>query len=197
VRELLDIYEEQFRKHPDKKDVRWRIEHAQVVHPGDLPRFAKLGVIPSIQGLFACSDGPWVVDRLGPQRARERGYLFRAMIESGAVVTNGTDPPVEEIDPIASFHCSITRELPDGSLFFPEQAMTREQALHSYTMGNAYAAFEDTSKGSLEPGKLADITVLSRDIMTIPPPEIRGAMVVYTIVGGKVRYERGQATSGK
>jgi len=197
VRELLDIYEEQFRKHPDKKDVRWRIEHAQVVHPQDLPRFAKLGVIPSIQGLFACSDGPWVVDRLGPERARERGYLFRAMIESGAVVTNGTDPPVEEIDPIASFHCSVTRELPNGSLFFPEQAMTREQALHSYTLGNAYAAFEDKSKGSLEPGKLADITVLSRDIMTIPPQEIRGATVVYTIVGGKLRYQQDQAKSGE
>lgn len=197
VRELFEIYEDQFKKHPDKKDLRWRIEHAQVVHPQDLPRFATLGVIPSVQGLFACSDGPWVVERLGAQRAQQRGYLFRAMLESGAVVTNGTDPPVEEIDPIASFHCSVTRELPDGSLFFPEQTLTREQALWSYTMGNAYAAFEEKLKGSLAPGKLADVSVLSRDIMTIPAGEIRGTEAVYTIVGGRVRYEQRQAEGGR
>ena len=190
ARVLFDIYEEAFKKHPDKKDFRWRIEHAQVVHPDDLPRFAKLGVIPGIQGIFACSDGAWVVDRLGEKRARERGYLFRSMIESGAVAMNGTDPPVEEIDPISSFHCSVTRELADGSLFFPEQSMTREQALQSYTINNAYAAFEEDIKGSLTAGKLADITVLSKDIMTIPKEEIRSTEVVYTIIGGKVRYRK-------
>ncbi len=193
ARELFDIYEKTFARHPDERDLRWRIEHAQVIHPDDLPRFAKLGVIPSIQGIFACSDGPWVVARLGRERAAERGYVFRAMIDSGAIVTNGTDPPVEEIDPMASFHCSITRELPDGSLFFPEQAMTREQALRSYTYGNAYAAFEEQEKGSLAPGKLADITVLSKDIMTVPASEIRGTKVVYTIIGGRVRYQAGAA----
>ncbi len=189
VRELFDIYEEAWGESPTG-DYRWRIEHAQVVHPDDLPRFAKLGVIPGIQGIFACSDGPWVVDRLGEERTRERGYVFRSMIESGAVVMNGTDPPVELIDPMASFHCSVTRQLADGSIFLPEQQMTREQALAAYTINNAYAAFEENIKGSLTPGKLADVTVLSRDIMTIPADEIRGTEVVYTIVGGEVRYER-------
>ena len=190
ARVLFDIYEAAFKKHPDKEDFRWRIEHAQVIHPDDLPRFAELGVIPGTQGIFACSDGPWVVDRLGEKRARERGYVFRAMFESGAVVMNGTDPPVEDIDPIASFHCSITRELPDGSLFFPEQSLTREQTLQAYTINNAYAAFEEDIKGSLTAGKLADITVLSKDIMTIPAEEIRSTEVLYTIIGGKVKYRK-------
>ncbi|MFQ5792045.1 MAG: amidohydrolase, partial [Acidobacteriota bacterium] len=196
ARVLFDIYEEVFSKHPDKKDLRWRIEHAQVIHPEDLPRFAELSVIPSIQGIFACSDGPWVVDRLGEARTRERGYVFQSMIRSGAVVTNGTDPPVEPIDPMASFHCSITRELPDGSLFFPEQSMTREQALRSYTVNNAYAAFEEGIKGSIIPGKLADITVLSKDIMTIPAEEIRSTEIVYTIIGGEVKYQKADAAGG-
>ena len=190
VRELFDLYEEAWG--PDGgTERRWRIEHAQVVHPDDLPRFAQLGVIPSIQGIFACSDGPWVVDRLGEERTRERGYVFRSMIESGAVVTNGTDPPVESIDPIASFHCSVTRELADGSIFMEEQGMTRQQALRAYTWGNAYAAFEEDIKGTLTPGKLADVTVLSQDILTVPEDEIRNTRVSYTIVGGEVRYQAG------
>lgn len=190
VRVLLDLYRDVARALPEKKDLRWRIEHAQVIHPDDLPRFAREGVIPSVQGQFACSDGPWVVERLGPERAKGRGYLFLSLLQSGAIVTNGTDPPVEEIDPIASFDCSVTRRLPDGSFFFPEQKMSREQALRSYTVSNAYAAFEEDVKGSLSVGRLADLTVLSKDILTAPDAEIRDATVVYTIVGGKVRYER-------
>jgi hypothetical protein len=189
ARELFNIYEEQFKIHSEKQDHRWRIEHAQVTHPDDLPRYASLGVIPGIQGIFACSDGPWVVDRLGIERTRERGYIFRSMAESGALIMNGTDPPVEEISPIASFHCSITRELPDGSIFQPEQRLTREQALRSYTINNAFAAFEEDLKGSLTPGKLADITVLSKDIMTVPEDEIPETEIVYTIIGGKVKYK--------
>ena len=190
ARELFNIYEEQFREHPEKKDLRWRIEHAQVTHPDDLPRYAALGVIPGTQGIFACSDGPWVTDRLGEKRTEERGYIFRSMVESGAVVMNGTDPPVEEIDPIASFHCSIARQLPDGSIFQPEQRMTREQTLRSYTINNAYASFEETFKGSLELGKLADVTVLSKDIMTVPEDEILETEIVYTIIGGKIKYKK-------
>ena len=190
ARELFNIYEEQFREHPEKKDLRWRIEHAQVTHPEDLLRYAELGVIPGIQGIFACSDGPWVTDRLGESRTQERGYVFRSMVESGAVVMNGTDPPVEEIDPIASFHCSIARQLPDGSIFQPEQRMTREQTLRSYTINNAYASFEETFKGSLELGKLADVTVLSKDIMTVPEDEILETEIVYTIIGGKIKYKK-------
>ena len=111
------------------------------------------------------------------------------MIESGAIVQNGTDPPVEEIDPIASFDCSVTRRLPDGSIFNADEAMTREQALRAYTINNAFAAFEEDVKGSLTPGKYADITVLSKDLMTIPDDEIRTTEVVYTIIGGEVKYE--------
>jgi predicted amidohydrolase YtcJ len=190
ARVLFDIYEKEFEKHPDESDFRWRIEHAQVIHPDDLPRFEELGVIPGIQGIFACSDGPWVVERLGEERTKERGYAFRSMIDSGAIVQNGTDPPVEEIDPIASFHCSVTRELPDGTIFLPEQAMTREQALRSYTWNNAYAAFEEDVKGSLTPGKYADVTVLTKDVLTVPDDEIRSAEIAYTIIGGEVKFER-------
>ena len=189
ARELFNIYEEQFTIHPEKKDLRWRIEHAQVTHPDDLLRYAALGVIPGIQGIFACSDGPWVVDRLGVERTKERGYLFRSMAESGALIMNGTDPPVEEISPIVSFHCSITRELPDGSIFQPEQRLTREQALQSYTINNAFAAFEENLKGSIAPGKLADFTVLSKDIMTVPEDKILDAEIVYTILGGEIIYK--------
>ena len=189
ARELFNIYEEQFTMHPEKKDLRWRIEHAQVTHPDDLPRYSELGVIPGIQGIFACSDGPWVVDRLGEERTKERGYVFRSMAESGAIIMNGTDPPVEEIDPIASFHCSVTRELPDGSIFQPEQRLTRDQALRSYTINNAFAAFEENIKGSITPDKLADITVLSKDIMRVPEDEILETEIIYTILGGKIVYK--------
>ena len=190
-RELLDIYEAEFAKHPDKEDLRWRIEHAQVIHPDDVARTVELGVIPAVQGIFACSDGPWVEDRLGPERTRERGYIFNTLAEAGAVPTNGTDPPVDEISPIASFHCSVTRRLPDGTLFQPQEAYSRERALYSYTMGNAIAAFEEGLKGSLTPGKLADITVLSKNLLTATDDEILDTEVVMTIVGGRVRYRDG------
>lgn len=187
-RELLDIYEDQFVKNPDKKDFRWRIEHCQVIHPEDLPRFEKLGVIASIRGVFATSDGPWVVKRLGEKRTRERGYRYQTLFQSGAVVINGTDPPVEDINPIANFYSSVSRKMADGTVFFPEQRLTRQQALESYTINPAYAAFEEDIKGTLAPGKLADITVFSKDIMTIPEDEILSAEVVYTIIGGKIKF---------
>jgi predicted amidohydrolase YtcJ len=190
TRELLNIYEDIFSNNPDKKDFRWRIEHCQVIHPEDLKRFPKLGVIASVRGVFATSDGPWVIKRLGEDRARERGYLYQTMIKSGIVVVNGTDPPVEDIDPIANFYCSVTRKMEDGRVFFPEQRLTRQQALETYTINNAYAAFEEEIKGSLEPGKLADITVFSKDLMTIPEDEILSTEVVYTIIGGNVKYRK-------
>jgi predicted amidohydrolase YtcJ len=191
-RELLNIYEAEFAKHPDRTDLRWRIEHAQVIHPDDIDRTVALGVIPAVQGIFACSDGPWVVDRLGPERTRERGYIFNTLAEAGLVPTNGTDPPVDEIDPIGSFHCSVTRLLPDGTRFQPQEVYSRERALYSYTMGNAIAAFEEDSKGSITPGKLADITVLSQDLLTVPDDEIMDTEIVMTILGGEVRYRDGE-----
>ena len=190
IRELLDIYEENFTRNPDKGDFRWRIEHSQVIHPDDLPRYAQLGVMASVRGVFATSDGPWVVDRLGEERTRERGYQYQTLIQSGAVLVNGTDPPVEDIDPIANFYCTVTRKMADGSVFLPEQRLTRQQALASYTVNNAYAAFEEEIKGSLVPGKLADITVFSQDLLQVPDEEILDTEVVYTIIGGRVRYQR-------
>ncbi len=191
-RELLDIYEEAFALRPDGSDFRWRIEHAQVIHPDDVARTVELGVIPAVQGIFACSDGPWVEDRLGPERTRERGYIFNTLAEAGLVPTNGTDPPVDEISPIGSFHCSVTRQLPDGTLFQPQEAYSRERALYSYTMGNAIAAFEEDIKGSLTPGKLADITVLSQDLLTVPDDRLMDTEIVMTIVGGEIRYAEGE-----
>ncbi len=196
-RELLNIYEAEFARHPEKTELRWRIEHAQVIHPDDVKRTIQLGVIPAVQGIFACSDGPWVVDRLGPERTRERGYIFNTLAEAGAVPTNGTDPPVDEIDPIGSFYCSVTRILPDGTKFQPQEVYSRERALYSYTMGNAIAAFEEDMKGSLTPGKLADITVLSQDLLTVPDDQIMNTEIVMTILGGKVRYRDGRIVEPK
>jgi predicted amidohydrolase YtcJ len=190
VRELLNIYETEFKRNPDKKDLRWRIEHCQVIHPDDLLRFKELGVIASVRGVFATSDGPWVVKRLGEERAKERGYLYRSMFRSGIVVINGTDPPVEDIDPIANFYCSVTRLMSNGSHFFPEQRITRQQALESYTVNPAYAAFEEEIKGTLAPGKLADITVFTKDIMTIAEDELLNVEIAYTIINGKIKYIR-------
>jgi predicted amidohydrolase YtcJ len=175
---------------PIQKNPRWRIEHCQVIHPDDLIRFSKLNVIASIRGVFATSDGPWVVKRLGEKRVRERGYLYRTLMESGITVTNGNDPPVEGISPIENFYRSITREMENGELFFPEQRLTRRQVLETYTINNAYAAFEEKIKGTLTPGKLADITVFSQDIMTIPEEEILHTDIAYTIIGGEVKYQQ-------
>jgi predicted amidohydrolase YtcJ len=187
-REALDLYERHFETNPDKTDLRWRIEHAQHLHPDDLPRFAELGVIAAMQGIHCTSDAPWVFRRLGAERAEEGAYMWRDLIETGAVIGNGTDVPVEDIRPVASFYATVSRRLSDGTVFFGDQRMTRMEALESYTINNAYAAFEEDIKGSLTPGKLADIAVLSRDIMTIPEEDIPGTEVVYTIVGGEIRY---------
>jgi hypothetical protein len=187
-REVLNIYETAFKEHPDKKNLRWRIEHAQHIDPADIPRFGLLGVIASMQGIHCTSDAPYVIARLGSKRAEEGAYVWQKLMKSGAVVSNGTDTPVEDVDPIACFYASVSRKLKDGSVFFPDQRMTRMEALMSYTANNAYSAFEEDSKGTLRVGKLADITVLSKDILTIPEDEIPTAKVDYTIVGGKVMY---------
>ena len=189
-RETLDIYESIFRANPGKRDLRWRIEHAQHLQPNDIPRFGELGVIAAMQGIHCTSDAPYVIARLGAKRAEEGAYVWQKLMKSGAVIANGTDAPVEDVDPIASFYASVSRKLKDGSRFYPDQRMSREEALKSYTLNAAYAAFEEDIKGSLTPGKLADITVLSKDIMTIPEDEIPSAEVLYTIVGGKVMYEK-------
>jgi predicted amidohydrolase YtcJ len=159
-----------------------------VIHPDDMPRFADLGVIASIRGVFATSDGPWVTSRLGVERTRERGYPYQSLFQAGATVINGTDPPVEDINPMVNFYLSVTRMMENGEVFLPEQRLTREQALATYTVNPAFAAFEEDFKGTLTPGKLADITILSRDIMTIPEEGIPEVRVLYTFIDGDQRY---------
>lgn len=189
-REVLNIFERTFAKHPEKKDLRWRVEHAQHLSAQDIPRFGKMGVIAAMQGVHCTSDAPYVLARLGPKRAEEGAYVWRKLLDSGAVIANGTDAPVEDVDPLPSYYASVTRKLSDGSVFYGSQKMTRMEALRSYTLDAAFAAFEEKEKGSLKAGKMADITVLSKDILTVPDDEILKAEVLYTIVGGKVRYKR-------
>jgi predicted amidohydrolase YtcJ len=190
-REVLDIYEEIFTENGGSgADRRWRIEHAQHIHPDDVPRFGQLGVIAAMQGVHATSDGPWIPRRLGEERAIKTSYVWRDMTAAGVVISNGTDVPVERIDPIASFYSSVSRVTNTGEVFSPGQKMTREEALRSYTITGAYAAFEEQLKGSLTPGKLADVVVLTKDIMTIPEAEIPSAVVEMTVLGGRVRYRR-------
>lgn len=189
-RETLDIYQEALTPTGDTAAHRWRIEHSQHINPDDLPRFAELGVIAAMQGIHCTSDAPWVFKRLGEERAASGAYMWRALLDSGAVICNGTDAPVEPVDPISSYYATVSRRTKSGDVFFADQRMSREEALYSYTMAGAFAGFEEDLKGSLEVGKLADITVLSQDILTIPEEEISSTVVDYTIVGGKVAYQR-------
>jgi predicted amidohydrolase YtcJ len=187
-RETLDVYERALSSRPDGRERRWRVEHAQHLHPDDIARFGELGVIAAMQAIHCTSDGPWVPARLGNERAEQGAYVWRALLDSGATIANGTDTPVEDIDPIANFHAAVTRRMNNGSEFYPEQVMTRLEALRAATIDAAYAAFEEDIKGSLSPGKLADITVLSQDVLVVPDHEIPGTRVLYTIVGGEVKY---------
>jgi predicted amidohydrolase YtcJ len=189
-REVLAIYEEAFKANPGKTGLRWRVEHAQHLNAADIPRFGQLGVIASMQGIHCTSDGPYVLARLGPQRAEEGAYVWQKLMKTGATIANGTDAPVEDVDPIASYYATVSRKLKDGTVFYPDQRMSRMEALKSYTINGAYAAFEETIKGSLVAGKLGDVTVLSKDILTVPEDEIPTAQVMYTVVGGKVVYKK-------
>ena len=145
-----------------------------------------------MQAIHAASDGPWVLKRLGEERARTGAYVWRDLMNDGVVIANGTDVPVEDADPIANFHASVGRIQLDGTAFYPGQNMTRVEALRSQTLDAAYAAFEEDVKGSITSGKYADVVVLSRNIMTVPQAEILSARVDYTILGGKVVYQRSE-----
>ena len=184
-REILNLYERVLSGRSGSSP-RFRIEHVQHLHPDDVPRFARLGVIASMQPVHCVSDGPWVPTRLGETRARDGAYLWRSLLDAGTVVVSGTDTPVEEIDPIANFHAAVTRRMKDGRAFHPGQQMTREEALRSMTSAAAFAAFEEELKGTLTPGRYADLTVVSQDLLTVPDDRIRETRVVHTIVGGKV-----------
>lgn len=192
-KEVLDIYEKAYRNNPDQNDARFRIEHAQHLTASDIPRFASLGVIPAMQAIHMSSDRPWAIDRLGEDRILEGAYVWQKLLQSGGRIVNGTDVPVEPLSPLASFYASISRKTlqglpPEG--YEPDQKMSREEALRSYTIDAAFGAFEENIKGSAEPGKLADFTVFSDNIMTIPEEDILSTDIDMTIVGGKVLYER-------
>lgn len=187
-REVLNIYEKIFKKHPDKKDLRWRIEHAQHLSAQDIPRFAKLGVIAAMQSVHCTSDATFVPVRLGEQRAEEGAYVWKKLINSGATICNGTDAPVEDVDPIKSFYSSVTRKSPDEKVFYGDQKMSRLEALKSYTINGAFATFEENIKGSIKVGKLADLVVFSNDLLKCSEEDIQNTKVLYTIVGGKILY---------
>jgi len=192
VREVLDLYERAWATMDvSGKDLRWRIEHSQHIDPVDVPRFGALGVVAAVQAIHGTSDGPWIPTRLGDERAKSTSQPWRDLFKTGAIITNGTDVPVEPIDAIASYYASVSRMMVNGERFYPEHAMTREEALQTYTINNAIAAFEEDIKGSLTPGKYADITVLSNNLLTVEEDQVPGTTVELTIVGGEVKYKRG------
>ncbi|MGH9485270.1 MAG: amidohydrolase [Terriglobales bacterium] len=187
-RETLNLYQQIFTADPAAHALRWRIEHAQHLQPSDIPRFAQLGVIASMQSIHACSDAPFVVARIGAKRARAGAYVWHSLISSGAIVLDGSDTPVEDTNPIPGFFCAVTRQEGNGTLFFPAQRKTRMQALRDYTWNNAYAIFEENELGSLAPGKLADMDVFSGNLLTEPAADILRTRVLYTIIGGSIVY---------
>lgn len=193
-REILNRYEGAFQKYPDRTDHRFRIEHAQHLHPDDIPRFGQLGVIAAMQAIHMSSDRPWAIQRLGKLRIKQGAYVWQKLLQSGATIINGTDAPVEPVDQIPSFYASVTRKtlagLPEGG-YEPDQAMSRYEALRSFTIDGAFGEFEEDFKGSIEVGKAADFTVFDKDIMTIPEMEILDTKVAMTIVAGKVAYDAG------
>lgn len=194
-RSVLNAYEQAEKEVPNAHDPRLRIEHAQVLAPEDIPRFAKLGVIASMQPTHATSDMPWAEKRLGPERVKY-AYAWRSVKNSGTHLPLSSDFPGETLNPFYGIYAAITRQDPRGNPpggWHPEQKLTLEEALRGYTVEAAYAEFEEKNKGTIEKGKLADLTVVAQDITKIPPPEILSAQVLKTIVGGKIVYDAATA----
>jgi hypothetical protein len=190
---VLVAYQMAFAERPEAKDPRFRIEHAQVLDAADIPRFGRLGVLASMQGIHCPSDRPWAPKRIGDARVAEGAYVWRKLLDAGARIVNGTDAPVEDLSPIQNFHASVTRAGADGKPpggFDPEQKLTRAEALRTMTLDVAYGSFAEQEKGSIEVGKLADLVVLSQDILTVPDSAVIETEVVATIVGGRVLYEK-------
>ena len=190
-RVVLDAYDAALKASPTANH-RFRVEHAQILNHDDIPRFAELGVIPSMQAVHQTSDMYWAGSRLGLGRLLG-AYAWRSLLNTGVVVPNGSDFPVEAVNPLLSFHSAVSRQDADNwpvGGWMPEQRMTRDEALKSMTLWPAYAAFQESMMGSLAPGKLADFVVLDRDIMTVPDRDILGANVLATYIGGKAVYER-------
>jgi predicted amidohydrolase YtcJ len=175
-----------------KNDLRWRIEHAQVIHKDDFELFGKYSIIPSIQATHATSDMSWAGHRLGTSRLHS-AYAYKRLLEQNGWIPNGTDFPVEEIYPLNTFYAATIRKNKEGKPvkgFMPENALSREQALKSITIWAAKAFFEDLSRGSLEEGKMADLVILDQDLINIPEDQILQAKILYTILGGEIVYSR-------
>ncbi len=188
-REVLDIYENVLGDQA-AADHRWRIEHAQHLSPVDIPRFAKLGVIPVMQANHCTSDAIFVPVRLGERRSAQGAYVWRSLIDAGSIIPNGTDAPVERINPRASLYAAVTRQLANGQTFYPEQCMTRAEALLSYTLWPAHAAFQEQDLGSIEVGKRADLVLWDTDLLTCAPEAIRNAHAKRVWIGGEERTIR-------
>ncbi len=190
---VLDAYETAFRENPAVRDPRFRIEHAQILDAADIPRFGKLGVIAAMQGIHCPSDRPWAPQRLGAARVKEGAYVWRKLLDAGARITNGTDAPVEDVSPMQNFHATVTRQDANGRPpggFDPDQKLTRAEALRTMTLDAAYGSFAEREKGSVEVGKLADLVVLSQDILSVPDDALMKTEVLATIVDGRVLYEK-------
>jgi predicted amidohydrolase YtcJ len=189
----LDAYETAFRENPAVRDPRFRIEHAQILDATDIPRFGRLGVLAAMQGIHCPSDRPWAPRRLGDARVSEGAYVWRKLLDTGARVLNGTDAPVEDVSAIQNFHATVTRQdakgQPPGG-FDPDQKLSRAEALRTMTLDAAYGSFAESEKGSIEAGKLADLVVLSQDILSVPEDRILATEVLATIVDGQVLYEK-------
>jgi hypothetical protein len=190
---VLDVFEKAFAERPEVKDPRFRVEHAQILDAQDIPRFGRLGVLASMQGIHCPSDRPWAPKRLGDARVAEGAYVWRKLLDTGARILNGTDAPVEDVSPIQNFHASVTRRGADGQPpggFDPEQKLTRAEALRTMTLDAAYGSFAERQKGSIEVGKLADLVVLSQDILAVPDEALMKTEVLTTILDGRVLYEK-------
>jgi hypothetical protein len=192
---VLDAYEKAMTEHPGAREPRLRIEHAQILDAADIPRFARLGVLAAMQGIHCPSDRPWAPARLGEGRVKEGAYAWRKLLDAGARVLNGTDAPVEDLSPIQNFHATVTRQdasgRPPGG-FDPDQKLTRREALRTMTLDAAYGSFAEREKGSIEAGKLADLVVLSQDILSVPDDRLLQTRVEMTILDGRVLYEGGR-----
>jgi hypothetical protein len=191
ISEVLDLFE-QVETANGPRDRRFRIEHSQHVAPQDFARYRQLGVIASVQPYHAIDDGRWALARIGLERART-SYAFRTFLDHDVQLALGTDWPVAPLNPMLTIYAAATRATLDGRRndgWVPEQKLSVDEALRAYTLGSAYAEFQEAQKGSLEAGKLADMVILEKDILTIPPQEIRDVRVDLTIVGGKVVWDR-------
>jgi predicted amidohydrolase YtcJ len=188
------VYADVAKQNGPRDDRRWRIEHAQHLRPEDFARFAQLGVIASVQPYHAIDDGRWAEKRIGHERCKTT-YAFRTLLDHGVRLAFGSDWTVAPLNPILGLYAAVTRATLDGKNpngWFPEQKLTLKEAIEAYTLGSAYAEFGEKQKGSLAPGKLADVVILDSDLFSVAPEKIKDASVRYTVVGGKIVYEAGK-----